>query len=373
MVRPETVGEVNGDEVPKHLRLLSRKIMSHLMTRNRQPRFGRIGMVIDQRSAELVEARKAKTFDFWLRMSVSKGHRIDIPVNGHDYFRQRKGTRKLSFQINCDRHTGKYTVGVITNVAEPFAQSRKAYAAEASGDLALDFGLKTLFATDRGDLVGRGCMEKLKALDKTIQAIARHAQRSGRKPRSSTRFVQHVERCRGFIKTEIRRALNRLIARCKPSRLFVERLSFRSPELSARMNRLLQNCGRSVVRTKLKSLSEEFGVDATEVASAYTSQTCSCCGYVDRRNRRTQDRFACLWCGSKMHADVNAARNIGSERFRAFGSVRAGARGMILDALVTRHIERFYERKPGAPSDPRLSNPHFAEQRPTARYLPVAA
>lgn len=139
------------------------------------------------------------------------------------------------------------------------------------------------------------------------------------------------------------------------------------------MNRLLQKCGRSVVRAKLKTLSEELGVEATVVAPAYTSQTCSCCGYVDRRNRRAQAAFECLWCGSRMHADVNAARNIGSERFRAFGPARAAARGVILDALVSRHVERFDERKPGAPSDTRRSNPHFAGRTVAARSLPIAA
>jgi putative transposase len=365
--------KVNGKEVPMHLRRLARKIMSHLMKVNRQPRFHGIGMVVDQRIAVMHEATKAKSFDFWLRLTVAKGHRIDIPVNGHDYFRKRKGERKLSFQINRDRETGRYTVGVITDVGEAFAASRQAYLSKAGGSLALDFGLRTLFATDRGDLVGRDFIDKLKSLDATIQGIARHVQRSGCKPRSSKRFVQHVTRTRGFVESEIRRVLNRLIALRKPTRLFLERLDFRSPELSARMNRLLQNCGRSVVKAKLQSLSEEYGVEATEVASPYTSQTCSCCGYVDRRNRRKQARFACLWCGNKMHADVNAARNIGSERFRAFGSVRAGARSVILNVLVDRHVERFYERKPGAPSDPRRSNPHFKGRTIVARCLPIAA
>lgn len=118
--------KVDGEEVPPHLRLLARKIMSHLMKKHRQPRFGRIGMVVDQRVADLHEARTAKRFEFWLRLTVAKGRRIDIPVNGHDYSRKRKGERRLSFQINRDRHSGRYTVGVITDVGEEFEASRAA-------------------------------------------------------------------------------------------------------------------------------------------------------------------------------------------------------------------------------------------------------
>ena len=46
------------------------------------------------------------------------------------------------------------------------------------------------------------------------------------------------------------------------------------------------------------------------VDPAYTSQTCSACGYVDAGNRTDQKTFHCLHCGHEAHADVNAARNI---------------------------------------------------------------
>ena len=45
---------------------------------------------------------------------------------------------------------------------------------------------------------------------------------------------------------------------------------------------------------------------------AYSSQTCSkpSCGYVDKKNRPKQAEFVCRACGHKIHADVNAARNL---------------------------------------------------------------
>ncbi len=96
---------------------------------------------------------------------------------------------------------------------------------------------------------------------------------------------------------------------------------------------------------------------AIEVASAYTSQTCSCCGYTDKRNRSAQ-KFQRRFCGNRMHADVNASRNVGSERFRYLGSPTPGFRQSILDTLVSQHVER-YSRERGASSDPRKSNPYF--------------
>lgn len=376
--------QIEGVLIDRPTRKLARSIMSQIVRRHRKPRFNRIGMVVDQRIATLSSSTVGTKFDMWLKIRVAglKETRkaagkekpdafLHIPVNGHRYFKARKGERKRSFQIIEDRNTGVITIGVITDVGEAFHASRQAYASNTNGPLALDFGLRTMFATDDGDLLGQNFLRKLKALDKTLSGIARHVQRSGQKPRTSKRYVMHAERARGFIKTELNRIINELIAAKRPSKLFLERLNFQSPSLSRRMNRLLQNCGRSVLQTKLQAINDEFGIETTEVVSAYTSQTCSCCGYVDKRNRPSQEQFSCKWCGHKMHADVNAARNIGSERFRSFTVLRSGIRKAVLDVLVTDHIER-NKRRPGSPSDPRETNPYFKGWKPEVRFLPLA-
>ncbi|MGV2145469.1 MULTISPECIES: zinc ribbon domain-containing protein [unclassified Rhizobium] len=355
-----------GVEIPASARRLARKIMSHVMSRHRSPRMTSINMLVDQRIAKLSEATAATGHDMWLRMSVAKGMKIDIPLKGFEHFDQRRGTRAKSFQIIKDRNDCKIYVGVMTDVAESFEASREYYAATVKTDaVALDFGLNTMFATDQGDLLGRGFKAKLQAMDRVVSGIAKHVQRSGQKPRSSKRYCAWVAKVRGFITTEINRVINRLIEVHRPSKLYLEKLNFQSPGMSARMNGLIQNCGRAILRTKLAAISQEFGIEATEVASAYTSQTCSCCGYTDKRNRLAQ-KFQCRFCGSRMHADVNASRNVGSERFRFFGSPTSGFRQRILDTLVSQHVERYsWER--GAPPDPRKSNPYFAGQTIAAR------
>jgi len=52
------------------------------------------------------------------------------------------------------------------------------------------------------------------------------------------------------------------------------------------------------------------GVPLVYVDPAYTSQQCSQCGHIDRRNRPSQATFACRSCGALMHADDNASHNI---------------------------------------------------------------
>jgi putative transposase len=195
--------------------------------------------------------------------------------------------------------------------------------------------------------------------------IAARQQCAGRKPRDSRRYRALVEDVRGFLRTEVGRVLNRLVEQGKPRELALERLDFRHSDLSPRLNAILRNCGRSIIQDKLRDLEKRFGITSTEVNAAYTSQTCSCCGYVDNRNRRDQKTFVCLWCGHRMHADLNAAANIEARRARPNGWLFQG-KAAVLAELVREFGERRVRAlrlgrtgSRGAPADPRLTNPYF--------------
>jgi len=56
--------------------------------------------------------------------------------------------------------------------------------------------------------------------------------------------------------------------------------------------------------------SRAAGVLLILVNPAYTSQRCSRCGNIDKRNRRSQSVFHCMACGYETNADYNSAQNI---------------------------------------------------------------
>ncbi len=66
---------------------------------------------------------------------------------------------------------------------------------------------------------------------------------------------------------------------------------------------------------------KQTGVAFVEVDPAYTSQTCSACGWVDKRNRRSQSEFECGRCGFVGHADHNAAIVIAARGVERWGEV----------------------------------------------------
>ena len=78
------------------------------------------------------------------------------------------------------------------------------------------------------------------------------------------------------------------------------------------LNKSIADAAWSMFRSILTYKAESAGRLVIGVPPAYTSQTCSSCGYCDPDNRPSQAVFHCLnsKCGLQIHADINAAINI---------------------------------------------------------------
>jgi putative transposase len=365
-LRADIAMKETGEIIPPDVRKLARVIMGHVMGRHRRPDLSRVSMRLDHRAgciATPVKATQGGAVGWWVNLStMESGKKIAVPLLTYDHHAKRSGRITNGVQVNLNRE-GQLTFGVVTDMGEACAKSRADY--DGHGVIALDFGLSTLFATSEGQLLGQGWLRRLRRYDALLTMIAASQQRAGKKPRESKRYRALVGDVRGFLQTEVGRVLNRLVAQGRPKELVLERLDFRNPDLSRRLNAILRNCGRSVIQSKLTDLEDRFGITSTEVNPAYSSQTCNACGYVDKRNRRSQSRFSCLWCGHTQHADLNAALNIGERRALPIGSVFQRK-----DAVLAEVVRAFGERRVrsmrpggtgsrGAPADPRATNPCF--------------
>ena len=75
-------------------------------------------------------------------------------------------------------------------------------------------------------------------------------------------------------------------------------------------NTILRNWSYYELQQMIEYKADRLGIKVRYVNSAYTSQTCSRCGNIDKENRQTQETFVCTKCGFKLNADHNAAINI---------------------------------------------------------------
>ena len=114
---------------------------------------------------------------------------------------------------------------------------------------------------------------------------------------------------RASFATEINHAWNEVM-RQQPPCVIVEDLShMRGKAQGKKMSRQVSLWMRSVLNDRAGFKTQARGSRLQAVASAYTSQECSQCGYTAKDNRHG-DHFRCLWCGTVDTADGNAAKVI---------------------------------------------------------------
>src|SRR5712691_8871775 len=83
------------------------------------------------------------------------------------------------------------------------------------------------------------------------------------------------------------------------------------------------------LREFLAYKAQRAGISLVFVDPRNTSRTCSRCGFVDKKNRRSQAEFSCLQCGSEAHADLNAARNLATRGEVSHPDLIAPRRGQL--------------------------------------------
>jgi putative transposase len=85
----------------------------------------------------------------------------------------------------------------------------------------------------------------------------------------------------------------------------------------SKFNTFLNNWSYYDLQLKITNKAKEHGIEVRKIKPNYTSQRCSCCGFIDKGNRpkelKGQSIFKCIQCDFETNADYNAAKNISME------------------------------------------------------------
>lgn len=108
-----------------------------------------------------------------------------------------------------------------------------------------------------------------------------------------------------FLHKDSTKIANRFTA-CYIEDLKIQKMTTVNSILSRRM----MDSGFFMFKTFLQYKFKERGNYLGLINPAYTSQTCSSCGSVDKKSRLSQSEFVCTSCGHIENADLNAAKNI---------------------------------------------------------------
>lgn len=211
------------------------------------------------------------------------------------------GVPKLVIPFNWTKHTNKFRDGgwgLAKSVRLGYDKTglfidlifeKEPPAMREEGEIiGIDSGFNTMLVTSAGQFIGDGLKETIK--------------RGGKR-----RKTWHY-----YVKTEVNRHLKDLnldgIKLISLENLKNVKKGKRG-KFSRNVNRLLSFWLYAKVNERLTQLCEEQGIRIERKNPWKTSQRCSVCGNIDRRNRKGE-KFLCLECGYKTNADYNASKNL---------------------------------------------------------------
>jgi len=292
-----------------------------------------------------LEHSHTDTFDYWLRIStLEKHHPLRVPVKLSPYHIEAltdpktKQRRPINTSVTLNKRDGTWWLTLTYDTIIPIQTKPDAPV------VGIDVGIATFLTTSTGKHYGtfhgklrdrqkrdrekrrrkaklRACLKK-----KGVQKLPSTSSKSGQ------RLARHVRQ-------SINRAVNECLQGHEGYQIAYEQLSVKTMKYKARaMNAYLRASNLAHIPEQLAWSTAKQGIRATKVKSAYSSQECSVCHYVDRANRPNQQTFCCKACGQRMHADENAALNIAQRRYDE--ELRACTdRQAVKALLIRRHQE----------------------------------
>lgn len=270
--------------------------------------------------AKLEEATTS-TFDYWLKLStLDKGHPLLIPIKLADYHKEQltdpeTGKRRtINSSVALNKREDAWWLALtydetVTVQTEPDAPV-----------IGIDVGVANFLTTSDGKRYGtfngrlRGRQkrdrEKRRRKARLRSCLEKKGISKEKLPSTTSRTGQRLVR---HVRQSINRAVNLCFTEHEGCRFAYEQLSVASMRFKARaMNAYLRASNLAHIPDQITWNATKRGVLATRVKSAYSSQECRVCHYVDRKNRPDQQTFCCQVCGHTAHADLNASQNIAS-------------------------------------------------------------
>ena len=229
--------------------------------------------------------------------------RMKIPFVCGEHQRKYLRFRKGEVDLVYSKHSKKWFVNLVCDIPEREPEFSEKV-------LGVDFGIVNIATDSEGEVFSGSPVE-----NKRIWYQERRKRLQKKKTKAAKRRLKKTSGKQHRFQTWVNHNISKhLVSKAKrtQSGIAIEDLSGIREEVTARKgqrNRLHNwSFGQLRAFVSYKSLME--GVELFVVDPRNTSRTCPECGCVDKKNRKSQDRFSCIACGYSALADYIAARNI---------------------------------------------------------------
>ncbi len=268
-----------------------------------------------------LEEAEDSTFDYWLKVStLDKGNPLLIPVKLADYHKEQLTDpetgkrRKINSSVTLNRREDAWWLTLT------YDETVVVQTAPDAPVIGIDVGIANFVTTSDGKTYGsfngrlrerqKRDREKRRRKAKLRKCLEKRGVPKDKLPPTSSATGQRLMR---HVKQSINRAVNLCFEDHEGCQFAYEQLSVASMRFKARaQNAYLRASQLAHIPDQINWNATKGGVQATRVKSAYSSQECPICHYVDRKNRPNQQTFCCRVCGHTAHADKKAAQTIAS-------------------------------------------------------------
>lgn len=177
--------------------------------------------------------------------------------------------------------------------------------------IGVDLGINRLAVTSHPRFFGG---KRIKKTNNRYFRLRRSLQAKGTKSAK-----RHLKKLSGRLK-RFQADANHILAKqlvnsCQPGdRLVMENLTDIRDRTKRRrkQRRAMSNWSFAQLQAFVAYKATYRGIHVEFVDARYSSQACSRCGYIDKRNRVCQSEFSCKQCGYQANADYNASVNLAS-------------------------------------------------------------
>lgn len=233
---------------------------------------------LDNRFVDISFA-EGNSFDGWLTISGYGGPEIIVPLRATKHFNKMVGAIGSGVRLS-----DKFATFTFKTSVAPVETGR-------------------IIGVDIGALDTIACSDGMKTgVDAHGHSLGSILDGMARKNKGSKAFLRAAAHRTNFINWSVNQINLSGVSELRREKIFNLRLGKRSSRKLARWT-------YTDIIDKLESRCQELGVRVTEVSPTYTSQRCSCCNWVCKRNRKGK-AFKCSSCGFTADADLNAALNI---------------------------------------------------------------
>lgn len=242
---------------------------------------------------EFIDIKNVSSFDNFISIRLpyfnEKGTRalkINIPLKYHRHSNKLKNEGyKLKNNIQLKKVNGNYYINLIWEKDILLFNNNDKV-------LGIDMGYKKLITTSDGDFIGSDMFNLYKEISK--------------KQQGSKKFKKLLTHRDNMINFYIN---NMNLSNIK--KLIIEDLKYvkHKSKIHNKVMNKMQRWSYKKTIDKLERICMEKGILLVKVSPAYTSQTCSSCGNVDKQSRNGEC-FKCTSCEYENDADINAAINI---------------------------------------------------------------